>query len=577
MRRQLLSFCLGFCLLALMPALAARQSAAAQIPAQPVPIGGPPGGPPHNSCLTDSILHAAVASFNGPAAARFTDGTIPNSMTISGNVAVFGGSLRIDGTVSGDVIVINGDLALTRSGRVDGSITVLGGISSIDDGAFAQGHRFECDEPAPLVRLPDGTVALRRQTRSLLGFASGATFGAGPLRGELRLGTGTYNRVEGLPVDIHPELDWRADPVWSATLRGTGEVRTASDPTGARSDFGWDLRLAVTRAGPIPVTAGIDGGAMVVPTADQPYSPLESGLSALVLRHDFSDWYQRKGGGVFATAAVAPHLTVDASWHLYRETTLHQLEVFSLAHTNEAWRPNPLIDDGKYHVASLGGTLDTRDRTAGAASGFYVRAELTHVWSNDLTPVSLPPTIRDAIPSSGYGETELQFDARWYLRLDPLQSLHFRISGNGWLAGDPLTVQRRHAAGGVDLLPGYDFRAVNCDNRRRPDPAEPALCDRVAGMQVEYRRTLNTNLTTRIAGYTVGMRRPTLVLFGDAASAWLAGDSAGFVPKNRIQALGEWRSDAGLGLDGGWLGLYLAKAIADPESIRFVLRLTRRF
>ncbi len=563
--------------LTLVAALAARHGAAAQVPAQPVPIGGPPGGSPHKSCLTDSILHAAVASFNGAAAARFTDGTIPKSMTISGSLAVFGGSLRIDGTVSGDVIVINGDLALTRSGRVDGSITVLGGISSIDDGAFAQGRRFECDEPAPVMRLPDGTVALRRQTRSLLGFASGATFGAGPVRAGLRIGAGTYNRVEGLPIDIHPELDWQADPVWSAALRGTGEVRTAGDPTGSRSDFGWNLQLAVTRAGTIPVTAGIEGGATVAPTADQPYTPLESGLSALILRRDFSDWYQRKGGGVFASAAVEPHLTVDASWHLYRETTLHQLDVFSLAHTNEAWRPNPLIDDGKYHILSLGGTWDTRDRSTGTTSGFYVRAGLSHVWSNDLTPVSLPVTIRAAMPSTGYGETELQFDARWYLRLDPLQSLHFRVTGSGWLSGDPLTVQRRYAAGGVDLLPGYPFRAVNCDTRRRPDPAEPALCDRVAGMQVEFRRTLNTNLTTRIAGYNVGLRRPTLVLFADAASAWLAGDSAGFVPKDRIQTLGEWRSDGGIGLDGGWLGLYLAKAIADPGSIRFVLRLTRRF
>ncbi len=563
--------------LALIPALAARHGAAAQVAAQPVPIGGPPAGPPRNSCLTDSILHAAVASFNGTAAARFTDGTIPTPMTISGNVAVFGGSLRIDGTVTGDVIVINGDLALTRSARVEGSITVLGGISSIDNGAFAQGRRYECDDPAPVVRLPDGTVALRHPNRSLLGYASGAMFGSGSLRAGLRIGAGTYNRVDGLPIDIHPQLDWQADPVWSAVLRGTGEVRTASDPTGLRSDFGWNLRLTVNRAGTIPVTAGVEAGAMVVPTVDQPYAPVESGLAALILRRDYSDWYQQKGGGVFGRATVEPHLTVDASWHRYRETTLHQLDVFSLAHTNEPWRPNPLIDDGQYDLFSLGGTWDTRDRTTGIASGFYVRARLTHVGSNDVTAVSLPATIRAAMPSTGYGETELAFDARWYLRLDPLQSLHFRVTGSGWLAGDPLTVQRRLATGGVDLLPGYAFRAVNCDNRRRPDPAEPALCDRVAGMQVEYRRTLNTNLTTRIGGYSVGLRRPTLVLFGDAASAWLAGDSAGFVPKDRIQTLGEWRSDAGIGLDGGWLGLYLAKAIADPEPVRFVLRLTHRF
>ncbi len=553
------------------------RSGAAQVPTQPVPIGGPPGGPPTGSCLTDSILHAAVASFNGAAAARFTVGTIPKTMTVSGDVAVFGGSLRIDGTVSGNVIVINGDLAVTATARVDGSITVLGGISSINGAAFAQGRRFECDEPAPVMRLPDGTVALRRSSRNLFGLPSGATFGSGPVRAGLHLGLGTYNRVDGLPIDIHPDVVWQYNPQWSFAAHGTGEVRTASDPSGARSDFGWALRASATRNGPHPVTAGVDGGAMVVPTVDQPYAPVESGLSALLLRRDYNDWYQRKGGGVFASAVIVPHLTADAAWHLWRETDAAPARRLFAGAQQRGVASQPADRRRQVSRRLAGGDLDTRDRAGRAASGLWVRAEVSHVWSNDLTPVSLPTTIREAMPSSGYGETELAFDARWYLRLDPLQSLHFRVSGGGWLAGDPLTVQRRHAVGGGDLLPGYGFRAVDCDNRRRPDPARPALCDRSAGLQVEYRRTLNTDLTTRIGGYTVGLRRPAVVLFADAASAWLAGDSAGYVPRNRIQALGEWRSDGGIGIDGGWVGLYLAKAIADPNAVRFIIRLTRRF
>jgi hypothetical protein len=68
-----------------------------------------------------------------------------------------------------------------------------------------------------------------------------------------------------------------------------------------------------------------------------------------------------------------------------------------------------------------------------------------------------------------------------------------------------------------------------------------------------------------------------VVLFGDLGTAWLAGDGKGQVPTNRIQTLGEWRSDLGIGIDAGTIGLYVAKAIADPEPIRFVFRLQRRF
>ena len=45
------------------------------------------------------------------------------------------------------------------------------------------------------------------------------------------------------------------------------------------------------------------------------------------------------------------------------------------------------------------------------------------------------------------------------------------------------------SAAPIRLL-GYDFRAINCDRRRKPDPATPALCDRDMAVQVEYHRTL---------------------------------------------------------------------------------------
>ena len=81
----------------------------------------------------------------------------------------------------------------------------------------------------------------------------------------------------------------------------------------------------------------------------------------------------------------------------------------------------------------------------------------------------------------------------------------------------------------------------------------------------------------RVGGSTVGLQRADLVLFGDLGTAWLAGDGAGQVPSNKIQSLSEWRSDIGIGIDAGGFGLYLGKAIADPEPIRLGVRLVKRF
>ena len=96
-------------------------------------------------------------------------------------------------------------------------------------------------------------------------------------------------------------------------------------------------------------------------------------------------------------------------------------------------------------------------------------------------------------------------------------------------------------------------------------------------VQVEYRRTLGLNLSTRIGNTAIGLQRPDLVLFGDAGSAWLAGSGAGRVPNGRIQSIAEWRSDIGIGLDAGNFGVYLAKALPDAEPVRFGVRMMRRF
>ena len=187
--------------------------------------------------------------------------------------------------------------------------------------------------------------------------------------------------------------------------------------------------------------------------------------------------------------------------------------------------------------------------------------------SNDITPVTLPTSIRNAVPESGYGESDGNFDLRGFLRINPVQKLDARLVGGGYLSGDPLTIQRRRAIGGSDPMPGYDFRSINCDRRHRPDPAGPALCDREMALQLEYRHVLPFEIGTRVGNYNLGIRRPDLVLFGDAGTAWLAGDSAGRVPAGRIQDLAEWRSDVGIGISSGPIGIYIAKSVVDALPV----------
>ena len=96
-------------------------------------------------------------------------------------------------------------------------------------------------------------------------------------------------------------------------------------------------------------------------------------------------------------------------------------------------------------------------------------------------------------------------------------------------------------------------------------------------IQAEYHRELDLNLSMRVGRYTLGLNHPSLVLFGNAGSAWLSGDSAGRVPNNRIQTISEWQSDVGVGLDNRWLAIYVAKSLAGAGPVRFTFRLRPRF
>lgn len=550
---------------------------AAQDAVRVLDLGGPPVE--RGTTVPDSVLRAAVLLFNGAGTTRL-DGTLDLApgATMQGSIGLYQKRSRIAGTVRGSVIVLNGDLRIASTGRVEGDVIVLGGRLTVAPGGVIVGDSTVWLGAVTVSRAADGTVSQKRPSRIVTDFTSASTsFLLGPVQTTLHADADGYNRTEGLPLRIGPTFAWHPDSANLLRLDLNGIVRTASDPSGERPDVGWNGRLAVRHGGPRPLTLGVEGGSTIVPVIDRAYAPLESGLGAFLFRRDYRDWYASKGWGAFASVDVTPALTVSAAYHWSRERTARAADAFSLFRSNETWRANPLIDDGSYRTVSFGVTWDTRDNPARPTSGWYLRGDIRQVSSSELTPVSLPTEIRDPVPTVGYRAEEIDFDARYYLRLNPTQSVHFRAAGGGWLGGDPLLIQHRRSMGGLDPMAGYGFRFLNCDRRLRPDPALPALCDRQLLLQAEYRHAVPINFATRVGSRTIGLQRVDFVAFGDLGTAWLAGPGKGRVPSNRIQNIGEWRSDIGVGLDGGSLGIYVGKAIADREPVRLFIRLQPRF
>lgn len=529
--------------------------------------------------IPDPVLRAAIAQFNAPTTTR-THGTlvVTAGNAIEGTLGIHRGTLRVAGTVRGNVVVLNGDVRIDDGGRVTGNILVLGGRIVLAPAAIHQGSRREYAGVAPVGTQPDGTITLRARRRGLSEYTSAsATFVTGPVETTVRAEADAYNRVEGLPIVVGPTLRWRPDDVTAIRIHLAGIVRTAADPDGLRKDFGWRAGIEIARLEPLPLTLNIDGGSTIVPLVDRAFSSLESGLTAFLMRRDYRDWMSSNGVGVTLAYRPLPTLTATLGARWDRERTVRAVDAFTVLRADEVWRPNPAIDDGDYRTLGARVQWDSRDDAARPLSGWLVRGSVQHVTSDKLSPITLPSLVRDDLPTSGYGSTDIEFDVRRYLRLDPRQAVHVRVAGAGWVRGDPLTVQRRRSMGGADPLSGYGFREVTCDRRRRPDPAATALCDRQLLAQVELRRTIDIGINTRLAGFSLGLEQADLIVLADAGTGWVAGSGAGRVPSSRIQAFDEWLADVGVGIEGRLFGVYLAKSVTDGDGPQLSVRLRRRF
>jgi hypothetical protein len=540
------------------------------------------GGPPAET------VAELIAFFNDSATTRMQgDVTLPAGSLFEGKLALYRGSLRIAGRVTGPVAVVNGTLYLLPGANVDGDILVIGGRLLRSEQVTHIGSERVYWDAAPVQRTTDGLLVLRERRRPHGDLAAArTTFQAGRVRTTLSLSTGgTYNRIEGLPILFGPMFEIRPSRRSLVRLDLRGILRTAGETANLRSDFGYVARLDLRFQG--RTEFGVAGRlySEVEPIESQPLTAGESGWSAFLLQRDYRDYFEVEGvsGSAYVQAGRAIRLELSLSRDAQR--SVRATDPWSLFRNRDRWRRNPLVDDGHYFTTGLQLDYDTRNERDRPSTGWMIRTRYEHLTSDDIAPVSLPLVIRPSpLPGGGYGSDRLLLDARRYSRLTPNLQVNARVRAEGWLAGGRLPVQRRVSLGGPDPLPGFEFRAYTCAPSGFVDPAMPALCDRSIVAQLEVRTRIGVNLGYRLpdregrgTGRFLGIEEADLVFFSDAGKAWLAGDGPGQVPVDRIPVLKEWAADLGFGLDAGEIGAYLAKSISNDESVKFVVRLQRRF
>jgi hypothetical protein len=536
--------------------------------------------------LPPEILQEVIRRYNDSVTTRVAGSfPFPQGSRLTGPLAVFRGSLRVSGVILGRVTVINGDLIVDPGARIEGDALVVGGAIIVRAGGLLIGARREYPTPALLTRTADGLVVVWEPPPSLRDVASArTTFTTGHFSTTLGIETGlTYNRVEGLPIVFGPTVSREGLKDVDARLDLRGIVWTAPDRTDRRSAFGYSSRLEVRFGERRRLTVGGQLYRTITPIEEQPLSRTEAGWSAFFFQRDYRDFYQSEGLSGYVSYALRPGLSVGASVRHDAERSVPANDPISILR-NDAWRPNPLVDDGHYTTWRVNLDLDTRNDRESPTNGWLVHAHWEKSVSLDAAPLTLPDEVRDPIAPGRYSSAKIWLDARRYARFDPSVRGALHVVAGGWIDGDPLAVQRRLSLGGPDILPGYGFRSMNCAPASLADPSRPALCDRLVAAQLEVRTRTRIGLPFATPDPYVtalqrlfGIREPDVVIFGDLGKSWISGTGPGRVPNDRLPVLREWAADVGFGFDAGGLGLYLAQPLTGGGPLLFTLRLQRRF
>jgi hypothetical protein len=550
--------------------------------------------------LPPEVEAQAFELLNSPTTVRLTGGArVPEGGRIEGDVAVLGGSLDLAGEVTGSVWVVNADLTLYATTRVGGPVVVLGGVIAGADEATLEGGATAYTGPLRY-RVAAGRLE-PLTTDQLSSDELSADLGFGQARLAIRA-SGAYNRVEGLPVRLGAivrtsgsnPLNLEAHTIW----------RSVSGLSLEPDRLGHYFALTQALGGRGTAAIGVAVHDEIAPIEDQGFSGPESSLATFLLREDLRDHFRRDGWTAFGTFRPGrPPFEARVAFREEMHQTAPLRSPWTLRDDDVAWRPLPLVAEGRAQSLETILTWDSRNDPLLPADGWLVEATFEKQIGGLLRlPDSGPAVGEPADPPSPPLEpaadlprfTRGALDVRRYSRVGPTARLTLRAFAAGSLDESPLPPQHQIALGGEGSLPGHRRFSLDCGARstrrlartgegsdgRVPEVVFPAYgCDRVVLFQAELQGALPSLgnplpdewETAELA--SVFNLQPVWSLFLDAGQGWEQGDLGNGVPRIHSPT----RADVGVGIAVGPLGVYWAYPLnGERRRLNFFVRLTGR-
>lgn len=530
--------------------------------------------------LTAEVGEEIAAFYNRPSTTRINaEAIIAEGAVMEGDVAGIGGPLHVAGVVRGDVVVINGDLRLAATGRIEGDAIVVGGAYEGLRESVA-GELTVYPEALRIRREDDRIVTAEPERPRILSTGRTTRFG----RTDLMVAVdGSYNRAEGLPITLGPRIELgRSNPT---VLDARLVYRTRAGLRIHPDEIGHVLSLEQYLGGHRAFLIGASKLNTVDPMEDAGLTDTENSLSTFILHRDYRDHYTRRGWTAYLEllGRTRPY-EAGLVYADERHGSIQPGTPWSLLDNNEPWRPQPQVAEGGLRSVRGWFRWDTRNDARDPSIGWLVDASAEQGLEGDLAvlvpvedPAADPPFVRRPVTSEF---TSIRLDARRYFRLGPRTRFALRGVFDGSPDDGPLPPQRQVVLGGEGTLPGYDRFRFDCDARSGPADVEDYFpyygCDRVILAQAELRFAV-------LPGIDMGRRlgldfdllsAPEVVLFADAGRAWIEPESVGYRAGTGATDL---HYDAGVGLRLGRVGLYIAAPLSGgDDGLNFFVRLGPR-
>jgi hypothetical protein len=534
------------------------------------------------------VQEGIIAFMNAPATLRlFGAASIPVGARVDGDVGILGGTLVLGGVIGGDLVVVNGDLRIEPGARVDGDVTVVGGTLRGGLGEPWLGGALRL-EAAPLrYRIRGERVEAEPAGTPELPALLVADLGFGQLRPILR-SAGSYNRVEGLPVELGARMVTRSRNPFE--VEGAAIWRSASGLELEKENVGHRIRLSQEMGGRGEARVVLSLYDVIRPIESRGMSNLESSLSTFLLRRDLRDHYHASGWSLRFEGS--PVRNPVRPWIEYREEE-HAFapirDPWTIRSSERDWRLQPLVAEGSLRTLEAGTILDTRDDPFDPATGWWIEARVRRQVGGRPSL----PEVTAVEPDAFELATDGHLDLRRYNRLGPRARLNLQLLLSGPLDRTPLPPQHQRALGGEGTLPGHPRFALDCGARgvtvslpdggganETPELAHPAYgCDGVALARAEFQGPLPFSWRPGSGDWEMDSLlalRPAWTLFAGVGRGWTyePASAGGLVP--RVDS--PTRADLGVGVFVGPLGVYWSWPLNRREQgLNFFVRLIHRF